>query len=258
MRGGLRAALFVWALSASAHPSTGIVIAPNGDVFYSDLERVWRVTPNGQKSVAVPDVHAHELALEDGAVLGEDSDWLGGNHYRHRIFKRTPDGRVTDVVPWTDGFWRKYGLTRDAAGARYWVDCGTDSPARRCTIRKRDRAGRVSDVVTTGPLNWLLAARAGEVYYIDGTELRRAIGTKSERVAAIGQQLMGLARDAAGNVYVAAHANRTVVRVAPNGTQQVVVRSPAPWAPSGVAVSPRGELWVLEWSGTQSRVRRAR
>ncbi|HYC90644.1 MAG TPA: hypothetical protein VEO54_15620 [Thermoanaerobaculia bacterium] len=256
--GGLRAALFVWTLSASAHPSVGLVITPNGDVFYSDLERVWRVTPNGQKIVAVPDVHAHELALEDGAVLGEDSEWLGGNRYRHRIFKRAPDGRVTDVVPWTNGFWQQYGLVRDAAGARYWVDCGSDSPARRCTIRKRDRAGRVTDVVTSGRIHSLLGGKAGEVYYVEGTELRRANGTKVERVAAIGEQLMGLARDAAGNVYVAAHASREVVRIAPNGTKQVIARSTAPWAPSGVAVSPRGEVWVLEWSGTQSRVRRTR
>ena len=84
MRGGLLAALFVWTLSAAAHPSTGIVIAPNGDVFYSDLERVWRVTPDGRKTVAIADVHAHVLVLEDGAILGEDSDWLGGNRYRHR------------------------------------------------------------------------------------------------------------------------------------------------------------------------------
>lgn len=256
-RGGLRAALFLLlAFSASAHPSAGLVIAPNGDVFYSDLERVWRVTPNGQKSVAIPNVHAHELALEDGALLGEDNHWLGGDRYRHRIFRRAPDGGVTDVVPWTNGFWQRYGLTRDAAGARYWIEC---TPARRCTIRKRDRAGRVSNVVTSGPLNWILAARAGEVYYVDGTELRRATGTKVERVAAIGPQLMGLARDAAGNVYVAAYANREVVRVAPNGTKRVIARSTAPWAPSGVAVSSRGEVWVLEWSATnQARVRRAR
>lgn len=255
-RGGLRAALFLFlSLSASAHPSVGLVITPNGDVFYSDLERVWRVTPNGQKSVAIPDIHAHELGLENGAVVADDTEWLGGDRYRHRVVRRAADGRLTDVVPWTNRFERHYGLTRDDAGSQYWVEC---TPQRRCTIRRKDRAGRVSNVVTTGALNWLLAGRAGEVYYADGKELRRATGTKIERVATLGEHLMGMARDAAGNIYVAVYGNREVVRIAPNGTKQVIARSTAPWAPSGVAVSPRGEVWVLEWTTYESRVRRTR
>ncbi|HEX6087133.1 MAG TPA: hypothetical protein VF266_21565, partial [Thermoanaerobaculia bacterium] len=225
-RGGLRAALFLFlSLSASAHPSVGLVITPNGDVFYSDLERVWRVTPGGQKSVAIPDIHAHELGLENGAVLADDIEWLGGDRYRHRIVRRTADGRVTNVVPWTNRFGREYGLTRDDAGAQYWTDCGTDSPARRCTIRRKDRAGRVTNVVTTGRVTWLLGGRAGEVYYADGSRLQRATGTKIETIATIGPQLMGMARDTAGNIYVTSYANREVVRIAPNGTKRVIASS---------------------------------
>ncbi|HUR80430.1 MAG TPA: hypothetical protein VM733_06670 [Thermoanaerobaculia bacterium] len=252
-----RLALILFCLEATtalAHPSTGIVIAANGDVFYSDLAQVLRVTPRGQRSVAVPNVHAHELVLEDGAVVGEDVAWLGGDRYRHRVFKRTPDGRVTNVVPWTNGFFLTEGLRRDAAGARYWIDC---TPARRCTIRKRDRAGRVSNLVSSGPMNWMLVAPAGEVYYIDGVELRRVRAGRVERVARIGEMLMGMTFDRAGNVYVAAFKDRAVVRVSPSGATRVVARSAAPWGPTGVAIAPNGDLWILEWAETRARVRRA-
>jgi hypothetical protein len=255
MRKVAAALMFVVSAAVFAHPSTGIVITASGEVFYSDLEQVWRVLPDGRKTVAVRNVHAHELALEDGAVIGEDTEWLGGDRYRHRIFK-FERGRVSDVVPWTNGFYRAYGLTRDGAGARYSVDC-TPQPNRRCTIRKRDRGGRVTSLVTGGSINWIHAAPSGGAYYIESDQLRRVDGTsRVSRVATIGKTLFGLTIDAAGNVYVAAWNDRTVVRVAPNGTKQVVARSVAPWAPSGAAVAPNGQLWVLEWNGTQSRVRR--
>ena len=250
--------------SAHAHPSVGIVIGPAGDVFYSDLERVWRITPNGQKEVALANVHTHELAIDaSGALLGEDSKWLGGDRYRHRIWRRAPDGKVTDVVPWTDGFWPEYGLTGDASGAMYWVKCA----ARSCAIWKRDRSGRVSSISPPRafrmPVNRIAASPAGDVYVIDGPDLRR-VGRhgKVETIARLStrtdnrHELMGITLDGAGNIYVAAHGMRTVFRVSASGKVQRVARSTPPWAPSGVAVSSSGELWILEWAGTKSRVRR--
>jgi hypothetical protein len=40
---------------------------------------VWRIAPDGRKSIAVRDVHSHELAIDaTGALVGEDSEFLGG------------------------------------------------------------------------------------------------------------------------------------------------------------------------------------
>ena len=44
-----------------AHPAIGIVIDRQGAVFFSDTEHVWRVGPEGTKSIAVRDVDTHEL-----------------------------------------------------------------------------------------------------------------------------------------------------------------------------------------------------
>lgn len=247
---------------AHAHPSVGIVIASDGAVFYSDLEHVWRVTRGGEKRIAVPNVHTHELSIDSsGAIFGEDSRWLGGDRYRHRIWKRAADGTITDVVPWRDGFWREYGFTRDASGAMYWVTCTGSGAARICSIRKRNSAGRTENVLKRGPLgpvNWIAASPAGEVYIVDGVHLRRIDRQGNiATVARIGETLMGITLDRAGNVYVAAFADRAVVRIEPSGKTSVVARSAAPWAPSGVAVSG-SEMWILEWFGSRSRVRRVR
>jgi streptogramin lyase len=257
--------LTIAAPSAIAHPSVGIVVAPDGSVFYSDLEKVWRVTPQGAKQIAVPNVHTHELWIDAaGAIYGEDSRWLGGDRYRHRIWKRSADGTIIDEVPWRDGFWREYGFTRDAAGTMYWADC---SQRDACTVRKRDRSGRILSAVSgrfNGPINWITATPAGEVYVIDGPDLRRINKAgRIETVARISSRtdnrhhLMGLTLDRAGNVYVAVHGDRTVVRVNPSrGVVRVVAHSTAPWAPSGVAVTASGDLWILEWNVYETRIRR--
>jgi hypothetical protein len=245
---------------ARAHPGVGIVMDRQGNVFYTDLVHVWRIAPDGRTSIAVRDVHTHELAIDGtGTLFGEDSEYLGGDRWRHRVWRRAPDGRVTDVIPWRDGFFRDYGFVRDAAGAMYWVPC----PERRCTIRKRTRDGRTT---TVGPgvrfghyINWIAAGSRGSVWVVDGEDLRRidSAGRISTVVRDLGPGMMGLFPDAQGGLYVAVYGARSVVRVGPDGRVTTVARTPTPWAPSGVMVAPDGDLWILEYStSNEARVRR--
>ena len=77
-----------------------------------------------------------------------------------------------------------------------------------------------------------------------------------DQAASVAAKSNSLAR---GNVYVAVWGSRSVVRVAPDGRVTTVVRTAAPWAPSGVTVAPNGDLWLLEYSTTnEARVRRVR
>jgi hypothetical protein len=218
------------------------------------LKQVWRVKPSGRKDVIVRDVHAHELAGDaTGAVSGEDVEWLGGDHYRHRIWRWSPDGRVTNVMPWTEGFSRNYGFARDARGATYGVDCTLQHV---CTILKNANGRTTGIAVIPRQINWIAAAPNGEVYLADGEYLRRITTPgRVDTVARIGHQLMGVALDPAGNVYVAAHAERTLFRVTPAGRVEPFAKSIAPWAPSGVGVGRDGKFWLLEWNGADARVR---
>lgn len=247
--------LFASAAPARAHPPVGIVMDRQGNVFYSDLTHVWRIAPDGRRSIAVRDVHTHELALDEaGNLYGEDNRYQGGDRYRHRIWRRTPDGRVSDVIPWREGFWPDYGFVRDRAGAIYWVQC----PERVCVIRRRDPGGRTTVVAPgarLGPnVNWLAAASDGSLWLVDGHDLRRItpagrLETVARGLSAEGQPgPMGMWPDAEGGVFVAVPARRAVVRVRADGRVGTVARTPAPWAPSGVTTAPDGGLWILEYS----------
>jgi hypothetical protein len=49
---------------AVAHPPVSVVLDAQGNAYYSDLDQVWKVAPDGTKTVAVPHVHTHELYLD--------------------------------------------------------------------------------------------------------------------------------------------------------------------------------------------------
>ncbi|MDP2884201.1 MAG: hypothetical protein Q8P51_04175 [Ignavibacteria bacterium] len=69
--------------------------------------------------------------------------------------------------------------------------------------------------------------------------------------------VMGLWADTEGNAYAAVAANRTVKRVAPDGSVVVVAQSKSLWAPSGGLTAPNGAMWILEYSVINAvRVRR--
>lgn len=57
--------------------------------------------------IAVPNVHSHELALDAAGNLYGEHLWYEGertDRWSHRIWRRSPDGGVTDVIPAREGF----------------------------------------------------------------------------------------------------------------------------------------------------------
>ena len=257
--GALLALLIATPSVASAHPAVGIVVDSRGNVFYSDLHNIWMIRPDGRKSIAVRDVHAHEISVDSaGSVVGEDVRYEGGDRYRHRIWKRSPDGRVTDVVPWTEGFFRQYGFTHDAAGNMYWSTC----PERVCSIRVRRRDGRVEtfapNVRYRSNINWIAAMPDGSVWVVDAG-LRRITpdGRAVQVTGSLGEYMFGLLPDARGGVYVPVGGARAVMHVTAAGRVTTVARTPKGWGPSGVAFDRSGAMWILEWSTkNEARVRK--
>jgi hypothetical protein len=262
MRIAFTLALVAAAGAALGHPSVSVVIDSRGSVYYSDLERVWRVAPDGSKTVAVANVHTHELFLDGHDNLIGEHVWYDGDARKtwgHHLWKRDPHGRVSLIRPRTAGFPTNYGFARDRAGNLYW-------PVReRGEIRKRAPNGALSRVVgELKAMRWLHATPGGTLYVVDGSDLVRVRGGRAERfvrniTTAARHTMMGLWTDAAENVYLADHANRVVKRVTPAGVVSTFERSTFPWSPTGGAFAANGDLWVLEWTITsQVRVRKIR
>lgn len=267
--------LTVWlalAGAATAHPGVGIVMDRQGNVFYTDLKQVWKISPQGKKSVAVPSVHTHELCLDgEGNLYGEHL-WYEGeatDRWGHRVWRLSPDGTLVDVIPARQGFLRDYSFVRDATGNMYWAE-----REPRTLIRKRAPDGAISTLAacpSCRDVRWMTATADGTVRFIDAGDLVEVSPDGSLRTVAKNLQehvftqpqvnehhlLMGLWTDAAKNTYIASYGGRVVKKVTPAGQVQIATRSSFPWAPTGGFVAPNGDLWLLECSITNAvRVRR--
>lgn len=262
-------AVLLVAASLAAHPGIGIVIDGRGNLFYTDLAQVWMIAPNGTKSVAVPNVHTHELVLDAAGNLYGEHLWYEGDatkKWGHRVWKRSPAGKIVDVVPPSEGFLTNYSFVRDGAGAMYWVDHNA--------VMKR--SGNAISVHARGNFRnpqRMIAQRDGTLWLIDGADLLRiAPNGAITRVAhdlSTGRlirpdlgdhpMLMGLWLDRAGNVCVADFGHGDVKRVTPAGQVTTIAKSELPWSVSGGVYAPNGDLWLLEYSITNAaRVRRIR
>jgi len=261
------AALVLAATPALAHPGWGIVVDAEGAVYYTDLKQVLRIAPGGGTTVVVPNVHTHELYLDPAGNLHGEHLWYESEtetwgYYDWELSKK---GLVRG--PAQKGFRTEGSFVRDAAGNSYWLDGSK--------LRKKSPQGETIDIALPRPDDAkggvAAAAPDGTVYVTSmGGVLRVSPdGKVTKLVEKIDEHvwtlvtsqkwhyLMGLAPDASGNVYVANLGARKVKKVSPDGKVEVVLDESFPWAPTGIAVSPRG-IYVLEYTDTggSARVRR--
>jgi hypothetical protein len=268
----LALALAFVAAPLAAHPSVGIVRDGRGNVFYSDLTHVWKIPPAGGKTIAVRNVHTHELCLDAAGNLFGEHLWYEGDatkKWGHRVWRLGADGSLSDVYGPREGFRTDYSFVRDAAGAMYWWE--GEKAAR---FRKRAPDGTVSTLAecpACRDVRWMTAARDGTLFFVDSGEVREVSPAGVVRTRARGllkrvitqpqvadiHALMGLWCDAAGRVYVARYGSREVLRIDRDDSVRVVATSTFPWSPTGGLMAPNGDLLLLETTITNAvRVRR--
>lgn len=273
--------------AAFAHPSVSVVVDSKRNVFYSDLKQVWCLDAQGKKTVAVPNVHTHELWLDASDALYGEHLWYtgpqdGSGKWFHRVWKRTAGGHISDVVPATEGFRVNFSFVRDAAGNGYLA--GNSAAARPNVVRIIDSGGH-SRLLAGGAaalsdgkaenagfadIRWMCWGGDGNLYLVDDgnvrrvtrdgvvTTLARNLGEHSRLAITVGREhdLMGLAADPAGNVYVAVYGARQVKKVGADGKVTVFDRSTLPWSPTGIAIAGRS-AFILEYADPVGvRVRR--
>lgn len=263
--------LWLTCATARAHPGVGIVEDSRGNIFYTDLKQVWRITPDGQKTVAVANVHTHELALDNEDNLYGEHLWYEGertNQWGHRVWCLKRDGQLVDIIPARAGFLENYSFVRDGAGNMYWADRGAQT-----VIKQRTPDGQIRTHATGRfrEVRWMTAAADGTLFLIDAGDLLRLAPNGqittlfyrvSERALApsganSAHYQMGLWLEPNGAVAVAVAGERLVMQVNPDGKAKVTQRSPLPWSPSGGLMDRAGNVWLLEYSPTNAvRVRR--
>ena len=140
---------FWLAPSAAAHPPTGIVVDRSGNVYFSDLETIWKFSTEGKLSVfraGQRGRHVHELTIDsDDNVYGSDLSYNPGTKgWIGNVWKMKPDGQITYLLESTENSPRGMSIWLDQAGNMYSVDQNNHTKTQTLLL-KRTPAG----VVTT-------------------------------------------------------------------------------------------------------------
>src|SRR5262245_37359847 len=220
---------------AQGHPGVGIVQDRGGNIYYTNLKQVWKLAPDGTKSVAVPSVHTHELCLDSDDNLYGEHLWYEGDatkKWGHRVWRLTQEGVLADIIPAREGFLNDYSFVRDGAGNMYWSDTSAKN-----SIRRRSPDGPITVHATADFRDgrWMTATADGILFLIDSGDLVRI--NKDGQVTTVAAKLsaqkpppsgvsdrhyqMGLWTDKQGDVYVAVARERLVVKVKADGTTSV-------------------------------------
>lgn len=269
----------VFGPAVCAHPAWGIVVSPAGDVYFSDLETVWRVDHRGRLSIVRPGVtghHVHELAIDaEGNIYGPEYTYLSESEgYTTGIWEMDASGRIHYQFRPTQHLPRGVSIWRDVDGSMYSVE--EDNHLKRQTLLiKRATNGKVSVFagseygfndgagaharfsnvvgIAFGPDRYLYITDSDSLRKVSAGGVVTTIAAhlnqfqpRSVNVLSFGS-LMGVAVTASKTAYVADFRNRRVLKISANGAVSVVITEQPPWSPTGVAVSKDGELFVLEF-----------
>lgn len=264
---GFVAAGLLLASSARAHEGWGIVVDRAGAVYFADIpaNAVWKVSREGNVERVASNKHSHGLVLDSAGSL------YGTNPHLtlpiRSVWRRAPDGSLADLLPPTENL--PLGLQsflRDEAGNVYSASAW-DARTREVILLKRSPDGRISPVAGgtmghadgIGPearflgIDGMAWGPYGLLYLTDGPYVRRVGPDGSVTTLGGGpiterrwdEDLLGIAVDAGGNVYVADHAGRRIVRITPTGTVSTPLTTGSIWTPTGIAIAADG-LYVLE------------
>jgi sugar lactone lactonase YvrE len=272
---GSRLAAFLILLSPCvySHPGIGIVMDSKQNVFYTDLVHVWKIDDSGKKSIAVRNVHTHELYIDDQDNLFGEHLWYNGeavDTWGHYVWKLTSSGNLSKVVPDTEGFRKDYSFVHDHMGRMYHAQ-GPQSCQHIVRVNK-DKSTSILGDQCLNNIRWMTASEQGQLYIIDGGNLMQL--DLSGRVSTLAADvpkpkltqffvnknhyLGGLATDKDQNVYVCDFSARNVKKISKTGKVTIAAETDLPWAPSGVLIDERnGDLWLLEYSiANEGRVER--
>lgn len=260
--------------SSSAHPSWGIVVDRQGQVYFSDLKTIWKIDAQGKLSVfrAGRD-HTHDLNIDEAGNLygAENSYDPATQRFFSAIWKMTPAGSFSYLLAPTDNPPQGTSVWRDRDGNMYHI---THFPERELLVLKRTPNGVVTALVGSSnavrnyhqgvpySVGGMVFGADGALYFVHGANVSKlttsgtltplvrnvVVENASENLAG-GSPLFGIAVDAQGNVFVADWGNRRVLKITPDGRITTLIRAEESWFPTGVAVRG-GDLYILEESHT--------
>jgi len=270
---------YVLVTNVSAHPAWGIAVDRNNQIYFSDIETIWKIDAQGKLVVfraGVSGHHMHDLNIDAAGNLygAENSYEPATERFVGALWKMTPEGDFSYLLAPTDNLPQGISIWRDSEGNMYHVG---NYPKSELLILRRTPNGTVSALV--GNSDAVHGYRQGSPFSVGGTAfgsdgaLYFTAGPNIGKVTMDGRltmlvqnlalenpaespmpesrftRLFGIAVDAQGNAFVADYNNRSVLKITSAGTVSTVARAEQPWSPTGIALKD-GDVYILEFRFT--------
>lgn len=265
----------------SAHPAWGIVVDRKNQIYFSDIETIWKIDVQGKLTVfraGVSGRHTHELNIDEaGNLYGEDVTYEPPTQrWRVALWKMTPAGGFTYILAPTYDPPNGTSIWKDRDGNTYLVALSNNSEHETLLLRRtpngnatalvgsQKAAGEYRQVVLSS-VGGMAFGTDGALYFTDNSNIRKV--TMDGKMAMLARnlavenpaespmqespvtRLFGIAVDAQGNAFIADYGNRRVLKVTPEGRSTTLMRAEQPWSPTGVALKD-GNLYILEFGFT--------
>jgi sugar lactone lactonase YvrE len=269
------------ARTALAHPSSGIVVDQQGQVFFQDIGGgvIWKIDAQGKLTKYYDKLGGHWMALDGRGVFSRGDlklvKRITPNGAKPTLLVAdggapivvNPDGNLYYGHVLLGGGGVGVGLTRISPGGEQTLF----SPDLSRTLEKTDDgvfglASGPNDSVYVSTWDAVLKVnKDGAVttvvhpVVVNDCDEDHADHKPSNRLP----YLRGLAVDDRGMVYAAATSCHRLLKIAPDGKIESVLKAERPWSPTGVAAQG-GDVYVLEYTnanggpdeGWMPRVRR--
>lgn len=259
-----------------SHPAWGIVVDAKGQIYFSDLETIYKIDSQGKLSIfraGVSGRHVHDLSIDAGGnIYGWENVYEPQTEKHLRAFwKMSPKGEYTEIVSLTENPPLGISIWRDSGGNTYSVE-PWNNEKKETKIIKRTTDGTTSvfaggkygyldgqkekaefNVITDmafGKDNTIYLTNDDKVRKIDRfgmvtTIYRNETTNQNQKNSETFSRLYGLDVDKENNVLAADFANNRLLKISSDGKISTFLKSEKDWSPIGVATFG-DEVYALE------------